>query len=451
MATATTSNEGHNTDDTPFPPWLANHLNIEWNSDDIDALLTSIDASQSPDVPKLPHLPAELLLHVLEYVPVAYILDWRVVCRGFRDAIDGRILYHHLQRTRLVGYLGPRNTPSMMTLDDVEYDQLHLMHAYFGCMERAPLLPGQGQDARPVWGSTHAVFNMDSSWWTNYENNKRRHFPTKTDMLKRTSISQIHQGFGALLWAIELDTAVLDLDFPLESSRHNFDVAIDTTRKIVRVEWRPMLFRFLKTERALRRRMESKRDSWFTYSHEEDCLRSIRRERLHAALDPEQQIDRHIKWSLRLLRPLWGNSGPRDTPPLGYVEADAVGLLLLLRRKATLTKRQKDHLHQLAEDFKEMGMAVECLAQSVSNMKKQLLLPQENLMLLDPYSGHFQVSKLPYDPVAWSDPLRTMVETGVQRWRVQRNFIKQIEALMIASEEALAVPEDAFDVTGSEL
>jgi hypothetical protein len=60
-----------------------------FNEDDVAALIGAIESSQNP-ASSVEHLPAEILLHILEYVPVDHILDWRFVCRGFRDAIDGR-------------------------------------------------------------------------------------------------------------------------------------------------------------------------------------------------------------------------------------------------------------------------------------------------------------------------------------------------------------------------
>ena len=114
MASADPPNNDHET--TEPPSWLAHHLNIEWNEDDVDALLTSIDASQDATAPTSHALPAELLLLIIEYIPVGYLLDIRLVCRGFRDAIDGRILYHHLQRTRLVVYLVSRNYAAILAI-----------------------------------------------------------------------------------------------------------------------------------------------------------------------------------------------------------------------------------------------------------------------------------------------------------------------------------------------
>lgn len=434
-----------------LPSWLAHHLNIEWNSDDVDALLVSIDASQNATASTSPILPAELLLLVLEHVPPEQLLDWRLVCRGFRDAIDGRILFRLLQRTRLTGYLGSRTSATMATLSDEAYEQLHLIHADFYRVENEPFnADPHGQ--RAFWGNSHAVFKFNWQWANAqklYENDES--VPSVPSLLSRLHLSRNDQAYGALTWAIQLDTCVLDLDFPLEAGRQAFDVTIDVELGVIRVEWKPMLFRFLKTERALRLLLEDKTNSIFTFSHAEDCLRAMRRQRLHAALDPVNKIDRHIKWSLRLLRPLWGVSGHRDPSTLDPVERDAVRVLLLLRRTAALSSRQTAYLGQLAEDYKIVVSTVNGLARSIQDVQSKLVRrSQQDIMYCDTPQGHLDKHKIPINPVAWPDKLRTDVESRVNKWKAQQSVIEQMQALMMISQETLAVPEDVFDAMDSD-
>jgi hypothetical protein len=444
MAAATSSNIEHDPGDSILPSWLANHLNIEWNSDDIDALLTSIDASQSPKAPTLPHLPAELLILILEYVPIAYILDWRLVCRGFRDAIDGPILYHHIQRAQLVGYLGSRNSLIMGRLNDSEYEKLHLVPAWFQSLGEARVQARRQEQPSPIWSNTYATFKLCFEWWSMHERFYRPGFPTRYELLSRVMLCRTDQGYGTLSWAIRLDTSIFDLDIPLDANRRTFDINVDIMEtQTVLVEWKPLMFQFLKNERALRLLMEEKHDSSFTFSHAEDCLRAIRRQRLHAALDPDSKVDRHIKWSLRLLRPLWGLRGHRDPSTLDPIEADAAKVLLLLRRKAALSRSQIEHLESLAKDYEVMVSTMNELSRSVTSLKNQLILPgQHATMELDVA----QTRPIPINPIAWTDKLRTDIEARVQKWRAQQDLIEQMQVLMVASHEALAVPEDAFDV-----
>ncbi|KAF3032000.1 hypothetical protein E8E12_001450 [Didymella heteroderae] len=432
--------------DPQLPSWLASHLTIDWNSDDIDALLTSIDASQSPQQPALPHLPAELLLLILEHVPAAYTLDWRLVCRGFRDAIDGPVSYHQLQRLQIIGYLGPRSLPDMRLLGDDEYERLHLMPTRLQSMGALPSLPEAQQGSKPPWASTHAVFKMRHAWFAAHKTLKVPR--SKSSMLSQISLRRTDQAYGTLTWMIKLDTAVLDLDLPLEPHRRHFDFDVDVKSWTLRLEWKPMLFRFLKTERALRLVMDKKQDSSFTFSHAEDCLRAVRRQGLHAALDRDSRIDRHLKWSLRLLRPLWGIAAHRDPSTLDPVESDAVRVLLLLRRKASLSTHQIRYLYQLASDYNAMVKSVEDLAQSFRDFKRQLIMPG--------HSTTYEVDvnlydTLPVNAISWSDELRAEVETRVQKWKAIRRLVEQMHALMTTSHETLTVPEDAFDVLDSEL
>ena len=93
--------------DTRLPAYLSRHMRLGFDSDDVAALINSIDSSQDPQSSELSHLPAEILFQIVEFVPVNHILTWRLVCRGFRDAIDGPVQYGHLRRAELIGYVGP--------------------------------------------------------------------------------------------------------------------------------------------------------------------------------------------------------------------------------------------------------------------------------------------------------------------------------------------------------
>jgi len=432
-------------DNTELPAWLTDHLTIDWNSDDVDALITSIDASQGPQSPALPHLPAELLLLILEHVPVAYILDWRLVCQGFREAIDGPILYHQLHRLQIIGYLGPRSLPDMRVLGHPEYEQLYLMPTRLQSMDNGPPLPDVQHNSQPSWAISHAVFRMRYAWFAAH---KALNAPrSKSSMLSQISLCRTDQAYGTLTWMIKLDTAVLDLDLPLEPHRRHFDFHVDMNTYTLRVQWKVMLFRFLRIERALRLLMDKKQNSAFTFSHVEDCLRYTRRQGLQAALDMDSMVDRHIKWSLRLLRPLWGIGDHRDPSTLDPAEADAVRVLLLLRREASLSTSQIRHLYQLAKNYNAMIESVDSLAQSFKDLKQQLVMPGHSRVHEIDVSSHNQ---LPVNPISWSDELRLDVETRVQKWKATQRLVEQMQASMVTSHEVLTVPEDAFDAQDSE-
>jgi hypothetical protein len=255
--------------DEPLPSYLRRHVQLGFNEDDVAALLSSIDSSQGSSTSTLAHLPAELLLQILEYVPVDHVLDWRLVCRGFREAIDGRVLYHHLQRTELVGYMGSRHSRPMETLVDSDYEVIHLLEARFQHIEKPIEDATDTGRPKPIWSGTHAVFKIADEWFREFrevggaasrDGNTIQDADTQWfNTLDRLELRRTEEGFGTLRWCIKLDHAVLDLDFPVETGRKHFDVDVNLNTGLVRVAWKDMLLGFLKTERALRRMMNEVR------------------------------------------------------------------------------------------------------------------------------------------------------------------------------------------------
>jgi len=84
---------------------------------DHELLLSSLTASQRASPSKLPTLPAEVLLTVLDNADPADILDHRLVCKAFKQVIDTSVLYYHIQRVELIGYLGPKEGQLMEQLN----------------------------------------------------------------------------------------------------------------------------------------------------------------------------------------------------------------------------------------------------------------------------------------------------------------------------------------------
>ena len=246
-----------------LPSYLSHHFNLGFDTDDVTALLNSIDSSQKPKSASVPHLPAELLLHILEYVPVDYVLDWRLVCRGFRDAIDGRILFYHLHRTKLIGYMGSQHSRLMEDLGELEYNRIYLLYANFHHIESVNGAGTRAQPPEPVWNATHAIFRIEDEWFQSFRQiggAAERGGDTIEDAdprwlipFSKLELRRPEEGFGTLRWCIKLDHAVLDADFPIETGRTTFGIEVNLRQGIVKVAWRQMLIHFLKTETALRR------------------------------------------------------------------------------------------------------------------------------------------------------------------------------------------------------
>ncbi|OAL05485.1 hypothetical protein IQ06DRAFT_289638 [Phaeosphaeriaceae sp. SRC1lsM3a] len=439
------------------PPLQANqkHVDIGFNTNDIAALISAIESSQNSPSSST-YLPAEILLLILEHVPAGHVLDWRLVCRGFRDAIDGRILHHHLQRTQLVGYLGPRTLWPLQNLTNEQYDRMQFLRAEFLHVEHSGTTQEQGPNKGPVWGSTHAIFKIDYSKFgakpgfddakDGYDSTIEYASTIWHNAQSRLELAGSEEGFGTLRWCTRLDYAVFDLDFPLEANRNSFNLRVNLDKGIVKVAWKELLFNFLKTERALRCLLEEKRDSRFTYNHFEDCFREVRRRRLHAALDPDSKVDRHLKWSLRLLRPLFGRPR-RDPAPLELAENVAVNALLFLRREAGMSTHHIAHLHQLCKDLQTMEADMSGLEDEFHTFKAHMF-PAFTFSIPLPTQMD---DHIPHNPIAWPDNLRERIEGRVMKWRSQRKVMDHMRALLASSNEAMEVPEDSFDNLSSQV
>ncbi|KAF2031222.1 hypothetical protein EK21DRAFT_63865 [Setomelanomma holmii] len=443
---------------SPLPSWLAKHLKFSYDAEDVAALIDSIDSSQQTQSSTVAHLPAEIVLYILEYVPVDHLLDWRLVCHAFQDAIDGRVLYHHLRRVEFIGFVGSRQARYMRRLSDEQYDQLSLLHAKFLRMDTDSEVQITSLKG-PTWRATHAVFEIDDSWAKNFrEYSRAAKMANRGDdadelgtcAVERLQMRSERDSWCHLSWCMKLEHAVFDADLPPrgEGRLLNFDFCV-AEPMVIRVVWKDILFKFLRTERAMRLLLEEKQQSSYTFSHVEDCLRQMRRQRLHASLDPGKKVDGRRKWSLRLLPTLFGKQQEYhagDTE-LELVENGAIYTLLLLRREAGMTARQLKHLRQLDKDCQTMDHELEQLDKEFQQFKKHLSPKFEFSIDMPAYMG----DNLPRNPIAWSDELLAAVEDRVSKWKSQRKVIKQVEVLLSSSNEALAVPDDSFDDLGSGL
>jgi hypothetical protein len=167
----------------------------------------------------------------------------------------------------------------MEDLDDDEYEDVHLLKAGFVRVEgrASGVQEEQEQGRRPIWSYTHAVFKIADQWYRAFETiggaeAKNGHVILDADeywggVLDRLELQREEEGFGTLRWCIRLDHAVLDLDFPCEKDHMHFDFNVSLETGYIRVAWKDMLVRFLKTERALRLLMEEVRISLSTTTH----------------------------------------------------------------------------------------------------------------------------------------------------------------------------------------
>ena len=256
-----TSSSAPSSFDTPPPSHLSRHLTLGFDADDVAALITSIDSSQiralSQPVHSFPYLPAEILLHILDHVPVSYVLEWRLVSRGFRDAIDGRVLYNCLHRTELIGYIGPRQGV-LKQLTEEQYEAISLLRMqYSHSIVGYPAEASNAEQTAPRWSDTYAMFCNEDDW-----RQKLDHCANHSPFVAIVSVVEERLGlfpdndelYGTLKWCIKLDDVVQDLGLPLE--RMTYCPNVDMVNTTVMVSWKQALFDCLKAETMLRKTMD---------------------------------------------------------------------------------------------------------------------------------------------------------------------------------------------------
>ncbi|PSN59381.1 hypothetical protein BS50DRAFT_230617 [Corynespora cassiicola Philippines] len=436
-------------DNTPLPPFLFRHATLGFDATDVTALITAISSSQNHDAsPRNPHLPAEILLNILEYVPVPYILNWRLVCRGFHDAIGGRILYEFLKRAEVIGYLGSRSKYPLDIIKSEDYDDIYLLRARFSHLEDEHASTSRRTNAK--WGATHAVFEINDKWFEYFaqiggsvQREERSHGWAEIMFDLELGADEEEGQYGTLRWCMRVDKAVLDLGFTARDSVNGI-FQVDLEARTVRMEWKQALFDFLKTETALQKLLHSKRKSAFTFGQMGDCFRAIRRQRLRAALDTEDKDDRRINWAMNQLPPLFGKrrydkaSAPWDG--LERAENKAISILCQLRREAKTTPKELARLQKIAEERKIMEKELNGVAQTFGEWKYNMYKPEHQHQV--PIE---RLPILPKNPAIWNTEVRKAEEERVKRWKSQRDTIQRLALLLSGSTEALAVPDNAFD------
>ncbi|KAF2731148.1 hypothetical protein EJ04DRAFT_567147 [Polyplosphaeria fusca] len=439
----------HAHDRPPLPRYQSRHTSLPYDPSDITALLASIASSQTPpSTPRLPFLPAELLMHILEHVPADHILPFRLVCRAFCDVVDTAVMYSYLQRIELVGWVGPvLFAPGRVV--DVNDLQYRFVRAGFG-----GLLGRGGEEGR--W----AVFRMDDRW---FDLSKKRAGESDAffgdplfERVRRHLQPKEGEGvvrereFGVLRWCVKVGVVVMDVDaYGLQEKVEEY-FRVSFRDRTITVDWRELLRRLLKTEHTVRQTMRKNQQSHYTFDLEEDCLRAVRRMRMRSHLDLQQSHDRRCDWALGKLRPLFGRrrydkaSFPWDQ--LEQNEDDAMSILKELRREARMSFKERMHFESLVRDWQTYVEEHERIAALTSRWVDNVYLPRTAPSSPPPW--YTEGVSLNY--LTWSDGERKTIEDRIRRWKSQKGTIEQLEDLLESSNVALEVPEDAFDISMSD-
>lgn len=254
---------------SPLPSYLAHHIDIGFDADDVSALISAIDSSQghaSQQQLSLPRLPAEILFHILEFVPIEHVLEWRLVCRGFRDCIDGPVIYSCIRRAELIGCFGSLAEFLELGLDETMYESVALVRCKFQELgSRTDAKDPRTANAR--WAQARATFNIDETWRQEYLKICEQLSPEDQDFWDDLFFELGHpwtnsnaQAYGILKWCMRLDDAVLDLEFPAEALRNKIHLGDAWGNEVVIEKWRDVLLRFIKTTTLLEKRMNQVSD-----------------------------------------------------------------------------------------------------------------------------------------------------------------------------------------------
>ncbi|CAI6341250.1 unnamed protein product [Periconia digitata] len=218
-----------------LPPYLSRHFQLGFEADDVNALIEDIDASQSSRIPKLPHIPMEIVCMIVHHVSVDCALPWRLVCRTTRDYVDGPLLYEYIRRIELIGHF------NLLTEDPTDGDigvdsqkrlyRMRFLHAQFERLE-APVVSKQKSGQRPAkWDESLAIFQIDQAWIDDLTVLKQE-LPTTSPVmdawlyreLDKLQLFEGEQYFSTLRWCIRVDQSVGDLQFPIEAAKNLFTV-----------------------------------------------------------------------------------------------------------------------------------------------------------------------------------------------------------------------------------
>jgi hypothetical protein len=185
--------------------------------------------------PSHPHLSTEIFFHILSLVPIDHILPFRTLCRAVRDEMNTRVLYSYIRRTKLLSFTVPND------IDDEFLESLNLRALSGGIATFSHLEPRFSNV--PIWTRTHAVFRFDAEWIDAFRRLSNYDAAVIQHSLRIGSHPETNPA-----WFVQLDNAVLDLDFKPEN---RLQVTADPYNGDILITWRTMLRSFLVTETKL--------------------------------------------------------------------------------------------------------------------------------------------------------------------------------------------------------
>ncbi|KAF1949072.1 hypothetical protein CC80DRAFT_280807 [Byssothecium circinans] len=421
--------------------------------------LSSPPSSSSP----LPTLPTEVLLNILEQTSGAHLLEHRQWNKAYSNAIPTRIFYHHIQQAEVIGYLGPRKPSYGLIAGNDSYEMMELLSleeywkiAYVRCRFESldPCKDGQAK-----WDPVGATFRPDPAWSDLFRHiggsmegsSWRAH---TFDCLDLNTQPAHH---GQLRWIVKVGDAALDWGIKDKFLKET-DVIPMLDEKdgslVVRVtNWKNMLWNFFREEKALSEMLQETRFSQFTYGHLEDCLRQMRRTRLHADLDCRVSKDRHLARKIGKMKPLFAKDRyfklSADFGGVEGIENDYVNTIMMLRREAVLTGRGKEALFQLVRDKAELRQEMRKFDDTYKQWQANILnMPKRSYEHSSSSSSSSSDSEEEdsdgVNPLAWSDEKVAKERKALSYWRDNQKMIRAMSTFFHSTNAAMDKSADAF-------
>ena len=148
-----------------------------------------------------------------------------------------------------------------------------------------------------------------------------------------------------------------------------------------------------------------------------------------------------------MLPPLFGKEALGEPDPLFGVislqedENEAIEQLILLRREASLPRRERELLEKLAKDRADMIRDLETLHTNFASIRSVLFADEDSF----PSPSDTPCPILSRNVLTWDHDTVIREAKRVEKWKGVKATVAKINSLMEGVNETLLIPEDAFD------
>jgi hypothetical protein len=275
-------------------------------------------------------LPTELLLLIIDFIPVDHILPLRTVCRSVKKHIDTSVLHSYLCRTTIAADFVPVSHNTFGPLS--QEVGLSLMKFTYSHIENK-----SSSRTQPASETSRAVFRVLPQWLDAYNRVRASSVLTEEDTGDYLYVNEEEyrpEADECPVWFVQLDHIALDLDTGTttrdDPDGHYYTwnpgyFRFETAALTVTIDWKLMLRNFLVMAAEIQRRKihatgivpdlaEEHANVTehvppvpvYTYGSEEDFIRDSRRDYFWRLLDTMQPKDYNVDQGLIRLPRLFG-------------------------------------------------------------------------------------------------------------------------------------------------